>query len=194
MDSTRSLSRLLGPTGINPPSSMTRFLLLFLLATHVSVADQTSHREVAAELLELAGGEDSIQLGANAMIEALTGTWAAQGVPEGLIPLFIEQLKEWIAQDFVWTEMEAEILDLYMTEFSESELKDIIAFYLTPTGKKSLERMPQILAASMQIGQKYAASKEIFLQQRLEKVAMEYQASRSGETADGESTVPKKNP
>lgn len=173
---------------------MTRFLLIFLLVTHVSMADETSHREVAAELLELAGGEDSIQLGANAMIETLTGTWAAQGVPEGLIPLFVEQLKEWIAHDFVWAEMQNDILDLYMAEFSESELQDIIVFYRTPTGKKSLERMPQILAASMQIGQKYASSKEIFLQQRLEKVAMEYQASRSGETADGQSIILENNP
>jgi uncharacterized protein len=40
---------------------------------------------------------------------------------------------------------------LYDKHFTEAELKDLIAFYKTPTGKKSLSVMPQLLAESMQL-------------------------------------------
>lgn len=41
-------------------------------------------------------------------------------------------------------------LELYDKYFTEDELKDIIAFYKSPTGKKSIKVMPQLVADSMQ--------------------------------------------
>lgn len=39
---------------------------------------------------------------------------------------------------------------LYDKYFTENEIKDMIAFYRTPTGKKSISVMPQLVAESMQ--------------------------------------------
>ena len=38
----------------------------------------------------------------------------------------------------------------YATDFSEQELKDILAFYKTPLGKKLLEQEPKTITASLQ--------------------------------------------
>jgi hypothetical protein len=38
---------------------------------------------------------------------------------------------------------------LYAANFSEQELKDILAFYQTPTGKKLLVTQPQVVDTSM---------------------------------------------
>jgi hypothetical protein len=46
--------------------------------------------------------------------------------------------------------MEKVSLELYDKYFSESELKDMLAFYKTPTGKKTIEVMPKLMADSMQ--------------------------------------------
>jgi hypothetical protein len=49
----------------------------------------------------------------------------------------------------------AQILDeimyaLYDKYFTENELRDIVAFYKTPTGRKTIEVLPQLFAESMQ--------------------------------------------
>jgi hypothetical protein len=38
---------------------------------------------------------------------------------------------------------------IYARHFTEQELRDILAFYRTPTGVKALQRLPQVLAESM---------------------------------------------
>jgi hypothetical protein len=46
--------------------------------------------------------------------------------------------------------MEDVSMPLYEKYFSETELKDLIAFYKTQTGKKTLTVMPQLMGESMQ--------------------------------------------
>jgi hypothetical protein len=41
---------------------------------------------------------------------------------------------------------------IYARHFSESELADLNAFYATPTGQKSIQIMPQLIAEGMQAG------------------------------------------
>jgi uncharacterized protein len=48
---------------------------------------------------------------------------------------------------------------LYDKYLTESELKDLIAFYKTPTGKKSISIMPQLIAESMQRSSKLLTPK-----------------------------------
>jgi hypothetical protein len=53
-----------------------------------------------------------------------------------------------------------EMVRQYATDFSEQELKDILAFYKTPLGKKLLDQEPKTIAASLQFmrdwGQRFA--------------------------------------
>jgi uncharacterized protein len=53
-------------------------------------------------------------------------------------------------------ELSDEVAKFYAADFSEQELKDILAFYQTPAGKKLLERQPQIVDHSMKFAQEWA--------------------------------------
>lgn len=55
-----------------------------------------------------------------------------------------------------FTELTDEVAKFYAEDFTEQELKDIIAFYQSPTGKKLLERQPQIIDHSMKFAQDWA--------------------------------------
>ena len=44
----------------------------------------------------------------------------------------------------------------YATHFTEPELKDILAFYKSPAGKKLLDEQPKIVDASMKFAQDWA--------------------------------------
>jgi hypothetical protein len=48
----------------------------------------------------------------------------------------------------------AEFIPLYARHFSTAELRQMAAFYRTPTGSKMIKLMPQIAGESMQVSQK----------------------------------------
>jgi hypothetical protein len=52
-----------------------------------------------------------------------------------------------------WNKLKPDMVKLYTTNFSESELKDLVAFYQSPLGKKVLEKMPQLTQQSAQMTQ-----------------------------------------
>jgi hypothetical protein len=53
-------------------------------------------------------------------------------------------------------ELQNEISKLYATHFTEQELKEILAFYKSPTGKKMLIQQPIVVDASMSFAQQWA--------------------------------------
>lgn len=50
-----------------------------------------------------------------------------------------------------------ELVPVYEKHFSHKEIREMIAFYETPLGRKSIEVMPRVMQDSMQIGQRWAA-------------------------------------
>jgi hypothetical protein len=54
------------------------------------------------------------------------------------------------------SELTNEIARLYATHFTEQELKDILAFYRSPSGKKMLAQQPNVVDASMKFAQGWA--------------------------------------
>jgi hypothetical protein len=53
-------------------------------------------------------------------------------------------------------ELSNEVARLYTTLFTEQELKEILAFYTAPTGKKMLAEQPKVLEGSMKFAQDWA--------------------------------------
>ena len=52
-----------------------------------------------------------------------------------------------------WNKLKPDMVKLYTTNFTESELKDLVAFYQSPLGKKVMEKMPQLTQQSAQMTQ-----------------------------------------
>lgn len=55
-----------------------------------------------------------------------------------------------------FSELNDEVARLYATHFTEPELKEILAFYKSPTGKKMLNEQPQVVDSSMRFAQNWA--------------------------------------
>jgi hypothetical protein len=53
-------------------------------------------------------------------------------------------------------ELNVEMARLYATRFTEPELKEVLAFYTSPTGKKMLVEQPQIVDQSLKFAQEWA--------------------------------------
>ena len=55
-----------------------------------------------------------------------------------------------------FSELTDEVAQLYVSNFTEQELKDILAFYKTPSGKKLLTEQPKVVDSSMKFAQTWA--------------------------------------
>ncbi len=57
-----------------------------------------------------------------------------------------------VAKDFAGREKEIgeEFAKIYASHFTEQELKDLVAFYKSPLGKKSIDQEPQVFASASQ--------------------------------------------
>lgn len=55
-----------------------------------------------------------------------------------------------------FTELTEEVARLYATNFTEQELKEVLTFYKTPSGKKLLNEQPKIVDSSMKFAQDWA--------------------------------------
>jgi hypothetical protein len=55
-----------------------------------------------------------------------------------------------------FTELTDEVARLYATNFTDQELKDILTFYKTASGKKLLNEQPKLVDSSMKFAQEWA--------------------------------------
>ncbi len=67
-------------------------------------------------------------------------------------------------------ELVNEVTRIYATHFTEQELKDLLAFYKSPAGKKLITEQPKIVDASLKFAQNWAnaLSDEVFAKMREE--------------------------
>lgn len=59
---------------------------------------------------------------------------------------------QFFSKHMSYERLKPQMIEIYATAFTASELKDINAFYATPTGKKTLVKMPELMAQGGQIG------------------------------------------
>lgn len=144
--------------------------LLFIALLAPLHADTASHRKAAGEILDLAGGGNTMQAGALAFLEPMLQNLRQNGLPEEKVQQMAAAFKDWIEQDIKFDEVKSAMIDLYVREFSEEELKQILAFYKTPAGAKALTKLPLLMQEGVKIGADYAKTKEGALMERLKKV------------------------
>ena len=132
-------------------------ILLLLLFSQLSFADQISHRKAVEELFVLMKTSkmmDSVKIQTKKM---LFKQFSQQTVPEAKKPIFnkyMSKMVEIITETMNWDKIKSDMTDLYISNFSENEIHDMLTFYRSPTGKKFIDKMPVIMKRSMEIGQK----------------------------------------
>lgn len=63
-----------------------------------------------------------------------------------------EVMRKFLAKYMSWESLKNEFARIYAEEFTEQELRDMIAFYRTPTGAKAIAKMPALMAKGGQLG------------------------------------------
>ena len=121
-------------------------MLGLTLCAWPALADTTQgQRAAAAELLHVLGIERNMMAGATAMIDV-------QVRQNPLLSPYRDVMLKWAGSFMTWDAVSGQLIDLYAQTFTEAELKELTAFYKTPTGQKALTELPGLMQKGAAIG------------------------------------------
>jgi len=150
------------------------FLILPLVVCSVSLADEATHREAAVRVLEITKADAAMKSGFQAMIDPVLASMRQRGMPEAAAQEVKEAFSQWFTEEIKWEDIKPKMVEIYVQQFSEAELKELQAFYQTPTGQKAIEKLPIVMQQGANIGREYAQSKGQILQAKLKEIAEKY--------------------
>ncbi|WP_062544315.1 DUF2059 domain-containing protein [Rufibacter tibetensis] len=135
--------------------------LLVVSAGSAMAQTQSSHYKAAETLLLTMGSpktiDDNLQQMLTMQMEQVPAMKAAE-----------VEVRSFFSKYMNWDAVKGDLIKLYMDEFTEKELKELNAFYLTPVGKKMAQKQSVITMKSAQIGQAKVEPHMMELQQAIQ--------------------------
>ncbi|CAD5109317.1 DUF2059 domain-containing protein [Zestomonas carbonaria] len=120
------------------------------------LADAASHAANAERFLKLAHA-DKLTVPVYAQVQQMFAQRFAQAqAPESkkaLLEGYQAKANAALDKAVGWDKVKPDMIKLYTGAFTEQELKDLLAFYESPLGKKVLAKMPELTAQSAQLTQ-----------------------------------------
>lgn len=127
---------------------MKRWPILVLIAALAlpAVADEASHRAAALELIDVFGVEANLEQVRAGMIAGML-----KQAPE--TEAYRPTLEAFFDEHLSWDKVESRYVDIYVETFSEKELREVVAFYRTETGRSVVEKLPGVMQRGAAISQ-----------------------------------------
>lgn len=116
-----------------------------LLVSQPALATDKEKKADIEKLLQATGAADMGKLMLDQLMDSLRT--AMKDVPSD----YWDEFKK--SADL--NELMAEMVPIYDKNFSHAEIKDMLAFYATPTGKKVIKMMPVVTQEAMKAGQRW---------------------------------------
>ena len=139
-------------------------LALLVTAGSNALADETSHRKAAEELLVVMGVEKQLQDGIDQLVENQVK------VNPSFAP-FKDTMKAFFSKHMSYAGLKEDFITMYADAFTEPELKEIKAFYMTPTGKKMIGKTPELTTKGMQLSAKRVQDNQGELREMIQAAA-----------------------
>ena len=120
-------------------------MICLLLSTLVS-ADNKGSEETALKLLEVLNVEKAIKVQQESMLKA-----HLEQSPE--IKAYEPVIKTFLEKHITFVKMKPQLIHLYTSFYTEQELNDLIVFYKSSVGQKTLTTEPRIQQVMSKFGQ-----------------------------------------
>ena len=118
-----------------------------LLNSTPARADEASHRQATETLLGTMQMESLLNQSVDQMLQM-------QVQQNPAIAPYQQEMKAFFGKYMSWATLKDDMVKIYMAEFTEPEVKELAAFYQTPLGKKTIQRMPALMAKGAEMGQR----------------------------------------
>jgi uncharacterized protein len=139
-------------------------LLICLLCGSVLFAQKNPQATKAEKLLSLVSSPES-------QAQLIESTLDQQIDANPQIAPYRDIMSAFLNKYLGYEAIKADIVKLYMTNFSEKELDELIKFYESPIGRKSADLMPKLFQEGANIGQQKVTENLSELQAEIQKAA-----------------------
>ena len=158
-------------------------LLALALCGGAQAAEAKAKPEDVARLMQLmqvdrmfAGMRE--QIGEGMAQSALAAAGGQLGEPQkAILQKYMDRMAELMFSDQSVAQVSGIISKVYTDQLSAREVKDIIAFYESPSGRSMMRKMPQITQQSMQLSLEWVRSMEPQMQALAGQMQAELQQS-----------------
>ena len=139
-----------------------------LAAAPPATAQQTTKEQDIRTLIELSGASRITTQMVNAMMPQMRDLILKMrpDISKQHLDMLLDEFTQVFSESapkFIET-----IIPLYEQRFSQKEIRDVIAFYRTPTGQKMLAELPGLMSDGMRIGQQWGQAVAQVAVQRIE--------------------------
>ena len=134
----------------------TILLLMLLALSSQASADESSRKAAAVKLLEVSRAAEMIETMYDSMQPQFEAMAEQIGIDEEQRPIFDRHLArvfDVLREELNWQKMEPYMIDAYAEVYTEQELLGLVEFYESPLGQKFMEKMPEMMAVSMEMTQ-----------------------------------------
>lgn len=149
-------------------------VLILVSAQTVTAEDLSPAKKMLIDKLIEQMGQSTVDIGkqfSQLFIDSFSNTLksAKPDIDPRAFDILAQEVNKVIDEVFVDSGVLSEMMyPIYGQRFSESELKELIAFYGTPLGKKLIRELPAITQESMRAGQKLGQSIAPKIQKRVQ--------------------------
>ncbi len=164
--------------------------LLVLAALVVPVCRADNSLNLAEKFLDLSGTESFMQQTFEAGLKPSLDQMKSKGAPADLVESIHTEARNYFQENFKWEEMRPQLAKLYTAAFTEAELAEIIAFYETPTGQKTLAKLPALTQQSMQLSMSGVQANMPEFQRRVGALIQDYQKRAAQAAAAAPAAAP----
>ncbi|UYQ92261.1 DUF2059 domain-containing protein [Chitinophaga horti] len=126
-------------------------------------AKDTSKRPLIREVMELT----NMTKMAGEMAGAMLDNFSNSGL--GLSEDILQKLKTEIKKEIQTSNLADIFIPIYERHYEKNELQDLIRFYKTPTGRKMINTMPQVMNEAMQAGEQWGKELGLRVAKRLQE-------------------------
>ncbi len=149
-------------------------LTVTLLTGFSNTLRAEEEKSPAMKLIEIMDFTKTAKAGATASFAPFLAQLKAKGIPEEGIKEVSAAADRFFAKTFDNPELEKEMAKVYENAYTKEEMEQLLEFYKTPLGKKTLETMPQIMQESAKIGQKFAMENQAGFQAEMQEIMTKY--------------------
>jgi uncharacterized protein len=124
-------------------------------ATTAAKADDPK-TELAIQLMQITNFDQmmaTMRQQVSASIEQSMGIAGSCASSQPVFGEFTQALADKLSDALTSADFKVDVASVYAETFDEQELRDIIAFYQSPLGRKMLAKMPELMQRSTQISQ-----------------------------------------
>lgn len=162
-----------------------QILLSLLLVCGLAHAEPTTDKPASEQLLDAIQYEQTTIDAAMAGFDGFIGQMKQNGVSDAAIAEIRKEAGKIYAKIFSAPEMRKKTAELYEKHFTEDELLQLVEFYRSPLGRKTLAGMPSVMKDAVTMAMPAIQKEMPAFQQKIQEIVEKHQAKPTPDDEEG---------